>query len=44
MDVAASQAVQLDDVVVRRMPDFVTLDVAALTVKIHKKLNRRKMK
>ena len=45
MDVAASLDAELDDAVVKKVPEIVVLDVAALTGRTHKILhNRRKMK
>ena len=45
MDVVASLDAELDDVVVKKVPEIVVLDVAALSGNTHKILhNRRKMK
>ena len=44
MDVVVSLDAELDDAVVKKVPEIVVLDVAALTAKTHKMLhNRSKM-
>ncbi len=42
MDVVASQDVELEDVAVKKVPDFVVLDVAVPIAKTHKILYTKK--